>query len=231
MLANLTVTGAQATGYLTADACGALSPGEQTRSNVNFVAGQTVANLGMVPIDNADPASFCTYTSASTHSIVDVLGVFAPASAGGWSYTSLPQKRLADTRLCYTEPGGQKACGVRRSAGSITRIQGPAGASAAVVNLTLAEASATGYATAGPCSTMQPGMQPYSNINVVPNDTAANLAVVQLDSNGQFCVYTSVATQLIVDIQGSFASGAGQQFVSVTPVRKLDTRAGGVDGP
>ena len=98
-------------------------------------------------------------------------------------------------------------------------MQGPAGAAAAVVNLTLAEASATGYATAGPCSSMAPGMQAYSNINVVPNDTAANLAVVQLDPNGQFCVYTSVATHLIVDIQGSFAAGAGQQFVSVAPRR------------
>lgn len=231
VLANLTVTGPTATGYLTADTCASLAPGEQTRSNVNFVAGQTVANLGMVPLDGKETTAFCTYASAPTHSIVDVLGVFAPASAGGWAYTSLPQKRLADTRVCYTEPGGQQACGARRTAGSITRVQGPAGAAAAVVNLTLAEASAAGYATAGPCSTMTSGLQPYSNINVVPNDTAANLAVVQLDSNGQFCIYTSTPTHLIVDLQGSFASGTGQQFVPVTPRRTLDTRAGGVPLP
>jgi hypothetical protein len=149
VLANLTVTGASSSGYLTADACATLAPGEQTRSNVNFASGQTVANLAVVPVDRLDPGgSFCTYSNVAVQKIVDVQGVFATGT-DGWAYTPATPRRLADTRQCYAPPGGANECGVKRAAGSITRVQGPTGVSAVLINLTMTDGTTGGYATAG----------------------------------------------------------------------------------
>lgn len=232
VLANLTVTGATAGGYLTADACATLAPGDQTRSNVNFAAGQTVANLAVVPVDRLDPGgSFCTYSSSAVQKIVDVQGVFAPVSPDGWAYTPSAAQRIADTRQCYTPPGGAKECGVKRAAGSITHVQGPKGVSAVLVNLTLTDAPNGGYATAGACSALQGGPQTTSNANFGALGPAANIAVVPVDTDGTFCIYTSATANVIVDLQGTFATSGALRFVPITPVRKQDTRTSSLPAP
>ena len=84
-LVNLTVTNPAGGGYLTADACGSLQPGEQTRSNANFAAGVTVANLGIVPTSaSAAGRAICTVANRAANTVVDVQGYFAPATAAGW---------------------------------------------------------------------------------------------------------------------------------------------------
>ncbi|MCU1397455.1 MAG: hypothetical protein JWN62_564 [Acidimicrobiales bacterium] len=226
MLANLTITAPTADGYVTADACNTLVNGPQTRSNANFVAGATVANLAVVPTtaitSGTAGAQICTYTSATTQKAVDVQGYFAPASAGGWGFSAVPTQRLLDTRNCSTDP--TVACPLS-PAGSIVRIQGPAGASAVLVNLTLTGAKQAGYATADQCSALTAGPQTKSNSNMSPSAIAANVAVVPLDADGSFCVYLSAASHLVVDLQGTFSSAAPLRFVPITPVRRHDSRA------
>jgi len=39
-------------------------------SNLNFVAGQTVADIALTPI--ADNGTICLYTSSTTHLVVEV---------------------------------------------------------------------------------------------------------------------------------------------------------------
>ncbi|MCU1368346.1 MAG: hypothetical protein JWN39_3985, partial [Ilumatobacteraceae bacterium] len=227
MLANLTITAPTADGYVTADACNTLVAGPQTRSNANFVAGATVANLAVVPATamtsgTTPGAQICTYTSATTQKAVDVQGYFAPASAGGWGFSAVPSQRLLDTRSCSADPS--VACPLS-PAGSIVRIQGPAGASAVLVNLTLTGAKQAGYATADQCSALTEGPQTKSNSNMSPSAIAANVAVVPLDPDGSFCVYLSAASHLVVDLQGTFSSAAPLRFVPITPVRRHDSRA------
>ncbi len=213
MLANITVTAPTAAGYVTADSCPSLVPGPQTRSNTNFVAGATVANLAVVPAAaTPEGAQICTFTSATAQKVVDVQGWFSPAP-GGWGFTTLPASRLLDTRS-----------GARPDAGTVLRVQGPAGASAALVNLTLTDAKTAGYITADACSALVAGPQSKSNGNSTVGRITANVAVVPLDPDGSFCVYLSHATHLVVDLQGSFSPTGDLRFVPVTPVRQHDSR-------
>jgi hypothetical protein len=85
------------------------------------------------------------------------------------------------------------------------------------------DAPGGGYVTAGACSTMTAGFQPFSNGNFVANQAIANLSVVPIE-NGRFCIYTENPTQLIVDVQGQFSPNGAYRFSLQTPTRILDTR-------
>ena len=214
MLANLTITSPSTAGYVTADSCSSLVAGPQTRSNANFVAGATVANLAVVPTGtSANGAQVCTYTSATAQKVVDVQGWFGPPSTGGWSYDAVAPQRLLDTRAGAINPSG-----------TIVRVQGPAGASAALVNLTLTDAAAPGYITADKCSSMAAGPQTKSNGNATVGRVSANVAVVPLDPDGSFCVYLQQPTHLVVDLQGTFSAAGTLRFTPITPVRRHDSR-------
>ncbi|MCU1393986.1 MAG: hypothetical protein JWM34_2414 [Ilumatobacteraceae bacterium] len=226
MLANLTVTDPTAGGYLTADSCTSLAAGPQTHSNANFAAGDTVANLGVVPVSASSTGpQFCTYSTSDVQDVVDVQGYFAPPSAGGWGLTTVASQRLLDTRGCWTDPvTTAQRCAQPNDIGSVIHLRAPAGAAAVLVNLTLTDATQPGFATAQACSQLQPDPT-QSNGNVVPGRAAANLAVVAVDPDGTFCITVSAPMHVIVDLQGTFASGSGQQFVPTTPTRRSDTRA------
>jgi hypothetical protein len=226
VLANLAVTGASGDGYLTANRCGALAPGPQRSANVNFDRRGTYANLAVVAVDATPSGSgYCAYASQSTHLVADTIGWFGPAAGGGLGFAPLPQSRLLDTRGCRTA-ATSSVCKVPVEGGTIVRIEAPAAAGAAAVlaNLVLVEPGVDGYATAGPCSTLVAGPQRTANINAAPGEVAANLAVVPVDPDGSFCVYTSVTSHLVVDLQGVFAAGADLRLTVVAPRRALDTR-------
>jgi hypothetical protein len=160
---------------------------------------------------------FCTATTGDLHQIIDVQGAFSPV--GQWGLTLTPQTRLVDTRKCHVD-----GCGVRRPAGGILRLTAPAGASAVLVNITLTDSLGSGYVQADKCSALKPSTETASNANVVPGRTAANLAVVPVDADGSFCLFTSAATHMIVDIQGSFSSTGDLRFVSMNAERRFDSR-------
>ena len=87
------------------------------------------------------------------------------------------------------------------------------------MNLTVVGAQAAGFGTVYPCSAGRPDT---SNINVSTGQTIANFAVVRPDGNGEICVYSSVAADILVDVMGS----AGPGFAGITPSRLVDTRSG-----
>jgi len=219
VLSNITVTGTVGEGYLTADSCENLQLGEQTRSNINFGNDDTVANLAVVPMGLVgDKPGFCTLANAGLNQIIDVQGVFAPSPVGQWGYSPAVPSRLIDTRKCLD------ICADVFKVGAVIKMTAPVGASAVLINLTLTDAKASGYATAGKCSTLVPGQQAQSNANVAVGRVAANLAVVPVDADGSFCVYTSSATRVIVDIQGTFSPSADLRFIPVSSVRRFDSR-------
>jgi len=219
MLSNITVTGTVGAGYLTADSCENLQPGEQTRSNINFGNDDTVANLAVVPMGLVgDKPGFCTLTNAGLNQVIDVQGVFAPSPVGQWGYTPSAPSRLIDTRKCTDN------CADVFRAGAIIKMTAPAGASAVLINLTLTDAKAAGYATADKCSTLVPGPQAQSNANVTVGRSVANLAVVPVDADGTFCVYTSSASRVLVDVQGTFSPSGDLRFIPVSSVRRFDSR-------
>ena len=69
---NVAVTGTARGGYLTVYPCDAPRP---LASNLNYSAGQTIANTVTSKVSAA--GKVCIYTSAPTHLIADINGYFA----------------------------------------------------------------------------------------------------------------------------------------------------------
>ena len=68
---NVTVTGAQAAGFVTVYPCGTPRP---NASNLNFATGSTIPNLVIAKVGAG--GKVCLFTSAGTHLIADVNGYF-----------------------------------------------------------------------------------------------------------------------------------------------------------
>ncbi len=86
---NVTSTGSPGGGFVTVYPCGMPRP---DTSNLNFAAGQTVANAvtSRVGVGGA----VCIYNQSATHLIVDVNGYFASSA----NFGALDPARLLDTR-------------------------------------------------------------------------------------------------------------------------------------
>lgn len=196
-LGNFTVTQPDTGGYAVAYPCSQPRP---VASNVNYEAGQTVANHVMVRTDNN--GEFCVYTTAATHLIWDQAAETA-------SITTTAPTRVGDTRTASGKPG----------AGTVTSFPtGLAGGTVAVVNMTVTQPDTGGYVTVYPCNQTRPVA---SNINFTAGRTVANLALSPTDADGNICVYTSSSTHLVVDVD---ASAESQTVQGSAPVRLLDTR-------
>jgi hypothetical protein len=142
------------------------------------------------------------------------VGVRIAPAAG---FVAAAPVRVLDTRA-RTPVGRGRALTVDLS----SRV--PAGATAAVVNLTAVAPCGPGYLTAYACSARAPLA---SNVNYVAGRTTANLAVTLLGSDRRLCVYSYATTDLVVDVFGWFRAG-GLRYQTVTPVRLVDTRPGTV---
>jgi hypothetical protein len=195
---NVTVTEAQAAGFVTVYPCGAARP---TASNLNYVAGSTIANEVIVKV--GDGGQVCLFTQSATHLVVDVAGYFPVGS----SLSSLVPARLLESRAgLSTIDGGFNGVGVR-GAGTVTSLpvlgRGGVGgdAAAVVLNVTVTEAQAAGFVTVYPCGAARPTA---SNLNYVAGSTIANEVIVKVGDGGQVCLFTQSATHLVVDVAGYF---------------------------
>ncbi len=201
---NVTALGADAQGFVTVQACGA---GGLETSNVNVAAGSVTPNL---VIASPDPqGDVCITASTAVHLIVDRFVSFGVDA----SIDAPPARRAVDTR----------SDGSVRAAGRVVRFDAvPAGSEApsdgVFMNVTLVDAAAAGYATVYPCAEGRPDT---SNVNVASGQTIANFAVVRPDANGEICVYSSMAADVLVDVLGS----AGPGFQGIRPARLVDSRS------
>ena len=108
-----------------------------------------------------------------------------------------------------------------------------AGATYALVNVTMTDGLTSGYVTADKCSTLTVGPQSKSNGNHGVSTAIANMSVIPLDADGSFCLYNEASVNVLADVQGYFGSPAtgGQLFTPLPPDRKLDTRQGPLTRP
>jgi hypothetical protein len=191
-------------------------PCDQTRpqaSNVNFAARQTIANAAFVsPTASGD---LCLFSSATVDLLVDLAG-YIPSGGSRWS-----PERVLDTRSA----SGPKVAGTTtvKVAGT-TRI--PLDAGSVIANLTAVNASADGFVTAYRCGEAVPVL---SNLNFRTGQTIANLATIAPDANGNICLFSSVAVDLLLDVSGSFDAVIGG-YPSSGPVRIFDSRQSGSPG-
>ena len=129
------------------------------------------------------------------------------------------------TRLGIGGPAGVVPAGGTRTVSLGPQV--PPGAVAAVVNVTITQATAPGFVTAWPADKPQPFT---STLNVTtPGQTVPNTALVAVSTGGQLNLFTLGGGHLIVDVYGYFASSGpttAGRFVSLAPSRLFDTRNG-----
>jgi hypothetical protein len=142
-------------------------------------------------------------------------------------YTSLASPaRLVDTRLTTTSGPGKVVAGGTLVVGVGGTNGIPADAAAAVLNVTVTQPDAGGFATVFPTGSALPTT---SSVNVDgPGQTRAALATVPLGSNGSVSVFSERGSHIIVDVVGYYgpAVSAAGRLVSLAPSRLLDTRNG-----
>ena len=208
---NVTVAQPKSGGFVTAYPCGQTRP---TTSNLNYVTGQSIANLVVLEL----PASgtVCLYTQDETHLIADVNGYFSKDS----DFEPMAPRRLVDTRAAVNPP-------IKVPAGSTLQVQVtarygiPDDAAAVSLNVTSVDSSSSGFLTMFPCGTTRPTA---STLNYVSGQAIANAALAKAGSGGNVCIYTQDATHLLVDVTGWFP--ADTDFRTLSPERLLDTRSG-----
>ena len=217
---NITVVAPDAAGFITVYPCDAPRP---LASNVNYVPGQVVANGVIAPVSAS--GEVCVYSQAATDVIVDLAGWFP-----GDAFTGATPQRLVDTRdgtgapLAKLNPASQLNVAVQGAALTVngSSSQVPSNATAAAMNVTVVNPEAAGFVTVWPCSAARPNA---SNLNFTVGKVVANNVVAPIGDQGSVCFYSSVPTDVIVDISGYFTGESGNQFVGAAPKRFVDTRS------
>ena len=212
---NVAAVNPSAAGFVTVYPCSASVPDTST---LNFVAGQTVANTTIAALSSA--GQLCVWTYSETDILVDITGWLSPS--GTSRLTPIGPTRVTDTRSGIG--------GVRLAAGQTLAVDFngvvPGGSNAVAVNVTAVNAAAPGYLTVFPCSDARPNT---STVNFVGNEARPNNTIVGL-SAGRICIFSDAATDVLVDLLGSFGAG-GLAYLPTPPVRVLDTRRSGTLGP
>jgi len=213
---NVTVTQPTADGFITVYPCEQPVP---TASNVNHLAGQTVANAVVASVGPS--GAVCLFSLSNTHIIVDASGWF---EAGSFAPLPAPE-RLLDTRPSQSTVDNEFA-GIGRLAGGlplVLRVAGrgdlAANPGSVALNVTATGASAPGFVTVYACGTQPPTA---SNVNFFPGQTVPNLVITKVADDGTVCLFSPTAVHLVVDVSGALPAST---FVPLpAPARLLDTR-------
>ena len=188
-----------------------------TVSNLNVVAGTTVANLVTVGVGAGGRVRLRNALGA-VHLVADLAGYFT--TTRGSSLEGRSPTRLLDTRRTG---GALRAGEVRR-----LRVVGPggvpAGTSAVVLNVTGVGATARTDVRVYPTRAGAPPV--VSNLNPVPGRTTAAAVVVPVGADGTVSLRNNAGSvHLVVDLTASYVPGdRASVFHPVAPVRLLDTR-------
>ncbi len=207
VVVNVTVTGPEAKGSITVYPDRDNPPNV---SNLNFVAGQTVANLVVVKVSSDGKIMLYNGSEGSAQLIADITGYYlagTPTERG--TFVPLTPKRALDTRYGTGGTNGP----VLANGSVILTATGSAGVpitgvAAIVVNVTAASPSAAGSITVHPDGSPTPYS---SNLNFTAGQTVPNLVIGSLPDSGKIDLYNGSAgtVQLIGDVSGYFLTGAG----------------------
>ena len=203
---NLTLTNSSGGGNVVAYPDGTTQP---TASNLNYAAGQTVANAAIVPVTDGY-IDLAKQGSGSVAMIVDVEGYFSPDGAS--AYLPVSPTRLFDSRKVQNGklPGGfAEGLGIDQDSNGNVLL----GVTALVLNSTVTNVTGGGYLTVFPDNTNgingEPLVPDASNLNFGAGATVPNLTFATPGSNGVVDFYNGARTgslDLIVDIFGYYAN-------------------------
>ncbi|MBD0676895.1 PKD domain-containing protein [Streptomyces sp. CBMA156] len=169
-------------------------PGGGTKpvsSNLNPEPGKDKSNQVIVPVGPDGTVNVYNH-NGSTHVILDVFGYYSPN--GRARFTPTVPVRLADTRTGPSAKPGPD---------STTVVAGiPAGARAAVLNVTSTNTTEDSYLTVHAHGAPRPGT---SNLNLLAGQTVPNHVTTPVGADGRVDVYNHVgSTDIIADLSGYF---------------------------
>ena len=212
---NVTVTSPTKSGNLTVYPGAGSAP---SVSNLNFSVGETVPQPGHRP-GQRRPGELLQQQRRHRR------GGRRPAGLLRARWLRVPAGH-ADPRL------GHQDRDRRQGAGRGERVlrldlsgKVPAGAAAAVINLTVTDPQKSGHLIAYPDGATGPNA---SNLNFSAGETVPNLVIVPLTNDVADIANASAGTvQMVADLEGYFSSSAPDSFVPISPTRELDTRTTG----
>jgi hypothetical protein len=226
---TFTVVGAHDSGFLTAWAPSG-ADGAPNVSNVNFGAGNTIANTSILPLGFSAVLKAGSgrvgITDDTADVLVDVTGYWTPVSgsvsAGRYVPVATATGRVADTRIktgSWSSTDGAFIADAKLSGV-------PAGALAVAVNVTAVNA-APGFLTAYAADSVLPNTSMLNTDSA--GQTRAAFAIVPLSPNGNIKVMPFMKTDIIVDILGYYTGSSAKAstdglFTPLAPKRILDTR-------
>ncbi|MFZ4809782.1 MAG: SpoIID/LytB domain-containing protein [Ilumatobacteraceae bacterium] len=146
-----------------------------------------------------------------------VTGAYSPAAAA--RFTPVVPQRLIDTRVGTGTDAGRVLDGCTL----VVRANLPVGTTAVSINVVTTDTVEVGYLTIYPCGTARPTT---SVVQTRPGRVVSGSAVVPVAADGTFCVFTSTATNVVIDLNGSYSAGGAARFEPIDPVRRLDSRGG-----
>ena len=124
-------------------------------------------------------------------------------------YVAVVPARLMESRSgpgLVTVDGLFQAGGAIAAGGTVELPVGgrggvPAGAAAAVLNVTAVNPQGPGYLTVWPCGETRPNA---SSVNYVPGQTVPNAVITKIGFGDTVCIFTQSATDLVIDVNGYF---------------------------
>jgi uncharacterized membrane protein len=216
---NVTAVGPTAASFVTVYADGQARPGT---SNLDFAAGQTIANLVVVPVGADGKVDFYN-SKGSVNLLADLAGYYS--SGTGSSFVAAGPVRILDTRNGtggYSAPVG---AGQTISV-PVAGVDGvpSSGVTAVVLNVTAVGPTAASFVTVYADGQARPGT---SNLDFAAGQTIANLVVVPVGADGKVDFYNSKGSvNLLADLAGYYTTSGGSWLDTAGPVRILDTRYG-----
>jgi hypothetical protein len=201
---NVTVTNPTTSSYLTLWSVNALRP---TASNLNFVAGQTVANRVVVAVSSQGQVSIYN-AFGRVDVIVDVNGWFGPCcgpASAGWPLHPMTPTRILDTRSGlggFSSPIGAQSSILVPVAGQagIPLMSSSTPPMAIVANITGTNATAGSYFTLWPDNVARPTA---SDVNFSPGWTVPNQVLVTVGADGKVGLFNAFGSaDAVLDVVG-----------------------------
>ena len=193
-------------------------------ATLNSIDGRIKSNAAIVPAGSG--GSVALFATNTTDVILDINGYFVANNPSALAFYPLTPCRIADTRNAAAPLGGPSLpAGSTRSFPIQASSCGvPASAQAYSLNFAAVPKGTTlGFMTAWPDGVARPLV---ASLNDPTGTVAANAVVVPAGTGGAISVFTTDATDLVIDINGYFApqGPGGLALFTVDPCRVLDSR-------
>ena len=192
---NVTVTAPGSAGYVTVYPYGQKQP---TVSNINFVKGQTVPNLVVVPVGSGGRIDILNHSS-SAHVVADLEGYYSPQGLSTFLPWG-PERILDTTAQGATRLGAYDS--VTLTVDDEHGLTGFGSPTAAAVELTVLHTGAAGYLVVYPYGSAKPAT---SNANWTKGQSVSSLAVVPA-RDGRIVVtnHSAEPVDLYADLEGDY---------------------------